>query len=86
MLYGFHTEAMGIFGRLLEDSGMNWEEKMTLEFQELAPEMRIVSRRKVAAHALIHSQRHWAQLVTLMRTAGFPSGFMGDLLFSSALT
>jgi uncharacterized damage-inducible protein DinB len=49
------------------------------------PEARTVSRRKVAVHALFHSQRHWAQLATLVRNAGFPSGFKGDLLFSPAL-
>lgn len=35
--------------------------------------------------ALWHSQRHWAQLATLVRDAGFPSDFKGDLLFSQAL-
>jgi hypothetical protein len=39
----------------------------------------------MAAHALLHSQRHWAQLATLVRVAGFPSGFKGDLLISQAL-
>ncbi len=31
-----------------------------------------VSRRKVAVHALFHSQRHWAQLATLVRRQGSP--------------
>jgi len=44
-----------------------------------------VSKRKMLAHTLFHSQRHWAQLATLVRAAGFPSGFKGDLLLSSAL-
>jgi uncharacterized damage-inducible protein DinB len=39
----------------------------------------------MAAHALFHGQRHWAQLATLVRVAGFPSGFKGDLLLSRAL-
>jgi hypothetical protein len=39
----------------------------------------------MAGHALFHSQRHWAQLATLVRVAGFPSGFKGDLLLSQAL-
>ena len=43
------------------------------------------TRRKVLAHTLFHSQRHWAQLATLVAPAGFPSGFKGDLLLSSAL-
>ncbi len=84
-LFGLHTEAMRIFRTVLDDGAQNWEETMTLEFQQISPEKRIVSRRKVAAHALFHSQRHWAQLATLVRSAGFPSGFFGDILISSAL-
>jgi hypothetical protein len=49
------------------------------------PAARTFSRRKGSVHALFHSQRHWAQLATLVRNAGFPSGFKGDLLFSPAL-
>jgi hypothetical protein len=44
-----------------------------------------MSRRKVMGHALLHGQRHWAQLATLVRNAGFPSDFRGDFLFSKAL-
>jgi uncharacterized damage-inducible protein DinB len=84
-LFHQHTEAAGIFRALLEDGSQNWEETMTLDFPQISPEKRIVSRRKVAAHALFHSQRHWAQLATLVRIAGFPSGFKGDMLLSSAL-
>jgi uncharacterized damage-inducible protein DinB len=85
VLFGFHTEAVKNFRALLEDGSQNWEETMTLEFQQISPEKRTVSRRKVAAHALFHSQRHWAQLATLVRAAGFPSGFFGDILLSSSL-
>jgi len=59
---------------------------MTLDFPWLPQDARSFSRRKIAAHALFHSQRHWAQLATLVRVAGFPSGFKGDMLISSALT
>ncbi len=84
-LFGFHTEAMGIFRKLLDDQALNWDEKLTLDYPWLPPDMRSFSRRKIAAHALFHSQRHWAQLATLVRAAGFPSGFKGDMLLSSAL-
>ena len=63
----------------------NWDETQTLKYPWLPPEGLTVSRRKMAAHALFHSQRHWAQLATLVRVAGFPSGFKGDLLISQAL-
>jgi uncharacterized damage-inducible protein DinB len=47
--------------------------------------MRTPTRRKIMGHVLLHAQRHWAQLATLVRAAGYPSGFGGDLLFTRAL-
>lgn len=85
-LFDFHIQAVKSFRALLDDPAMNWEEKMAIEANWLPPELRSVSRRKVAGHALFHSQRHYAQLATLVRVAGFPSKFMGDMLLSSALT
>jgi hypothetical protein len=82
--YELHVKAVQIYRNLLDDPAFSWDETMRLEFDWL-PKPRIVSRRKVAGHALFHSQRHWAQLATLVRAAGFPSGFKGDLLLSSAL-
>jgi len=58
---------------------------MMIDVSFLPPDARLFSRRKLTAHALFHSQRHWAQLATLVRAAGFSSGFKGDVLFSSAL-
>ncbi|MGA2538531.1 MAG: hypothetical protein ABSF53_21155 [Terracidiphilus sp.] len=58
---------------------------MTLSYEWLPPKLRNASRRKLAGHVLFHSERHWAQLATHLRTAGFPSDFRGDFLFSSAL-
>jgi len=84
-IFGFHQQAVQVFRALLDDPALNWEETIELNYGWLPPHARIASRRKVTAHALFHSQRHWAQLATLVRAAGFPSGFMGDLLFSSAL-
>ncbi len=62
-----------------------WSDPYILNFDWIPPEQRSVSRRKIAAHALFHGQRHWAQLATLVRNAGFPSDFRGDLLFNPAL-
>ncbi len=84
-LFDLHSQAAEIFRRLLAGPDQSWEQPYVLEMDWVPPEMRTVSRRKVAVHALFHSQRHWAQLATLVRTAGFPSGFKGDLLFSPAL-
>ena len=85
VIYDVHEQAMSIFRRMLDDAGLNWDQMITLELPWLQPPTRTFSRRKIVGHALFHGQRHWAQLATLVRSAGFPSGFMGDLLLSSAL-
>lgn len=84
-LFGLHLEATQIFRTLLGDPAQDWDQTINLAYDWLPPDARDFSRRKVMAHALVHSQRHWAQLATLLRTAGFPTKFQGDLLFSSAL-
>jgi uncharacterized damage-inducible protein DinB len=84
-LFDLHTQAIAIYRGLLAAPEQTWSEPYVLKFDWVPPEQRTVSRRKIAAHALFHSQRHWAQLATLVRNAGFPSDFRGDLLFSPAL-
>jgi uncharacterized damage-inducible protein DinB len=84
-LFDLHVRAVNIFRQLIANPTEDWEATYTLEVKWIPPEMRALSRRKVLGHALFHSQRHWAQLATLMRSAGFPTEFRGDLLFSSAL-
>ena len=84
-LFGLHEQAEQILQTLLHDPAHDWEKTLTLNYEWLPPQARVISRRKILAHTLFHSQRHWAQLATLVRVAGFPSGFQGDLLFSRAL-
>ena len=83
--FDLHLQAVEIFRNLLTAPDATWSDPHVLNFDWVPPEQRTVSRRKIAGHALFHSQRHWAQLATLVRAAGFPSGFRGDLLFSPAL-
>ena len=85
VLYDLHVQATTIFRSLLDDPAQDWDATHTLDVSWLPPHARTPSRRKVLGHALFHSQRHWAQLATLVRAAGLPSQFRGDLLFSSAL-
>ena len=84
-LFDLHGQAVAIFRNLLAAPEQTWSEPFVLDFDWVPPEQRTVSRRKIGVHALFHSQRHWAQLATLVRSAGFPSKFRGDLLFSPAL-
>ena len=82
-LFDLHVQAVQIFDSLLTVPEESWQESLTIDTATHGTF--IVSRRKVAGHMLFHSQRHWAQLATLVRTAGFPSGFRGDMLLSAAL-
>jgi uncharacterized damage-inducible protein DinB len=85
-IFALHTQAMDIFRGLLTAGEASWSETYTLDLPFIPPEKRTMSRRKIALHALIHGHRHWAQLATLVRAAGFNSGFGGDLLFSGVLS
>lgn len=84
-LYSLHQQAVNMVRGLLGDPAFDWDARLTLAYEWLPAELRSPSRRKALGHALLHSQRHWAQLATLVRAAGFSSGFFGDLLFSRAL-
>jgi uncharacterized damage-inducible protein DinB len=81
-LFDLHRQAVVIFRNLLAAPESSWSDHYVLKFEWIPPEKRSVSRRKIAAHALLHSQRHWAQLATLVRNAGFPSDFHGDVIFA----
>ena len=85
VLFDLHLEAVNIFRAILNAPAQAWDDTMTLDYPWLPSEARKPSRRKLLAHVLFHGQRHWAQLATLVRAAGFPSGFKGDLIFSQAL-
>jgi uncharacterized damage-inducible protein DinB len=80
-----HTRANKIVRKLLEDPALDWNQIVPLDYPWLPPHARKASRRKLMAHMLFHSQRHWAQLATLARAAGHPSGFSGDFLFSTGI-
>lgn len=84
-LFDMHTHAIQDFRSLLDDPSVAWNE-MTVHYPWRKPEEPKATLRKALAHILLHSQRHWAQLSTLVRAAGHQSGFLGDLLFSSGLS
>lgn len=43
------------------------------------------SKRKMYVHALQHSVRHWAQLATALREAGYPTNWGKDFLYSDVM-
>ncbi len=84
-LFNLHREAMEVFRNLLAAPEQSWEQVYVLDLNWIPDDQRRPTRRKVAAHALFHSQRHYAQLATLVRQSGIAVRVGGDLLFSPAL-
>ena len=55
-----------------------------IEFQTISAGTLRASARKIAAHALLHGVRTWAQIATVVRLGGTPTGGRHDFLFSDA--
>lgn len=43
------------------------------------------SKRKILAHALMHGVRHWAQIATTLRRAGYKQDWQHDFLFFESM-
>lgn len=84
-LFNLHRDAMEIFRNLLSAPEPSWNDPYALNVDWMPEHLRTPTRRKVAAHALFHSHRHYAQLATLLRHAGFHTKIRGDQLFNLAL-
>ena len=55
-----------------------------LTFPTLTSGTLSASKKKIVAHMLLHGVRHWAQLATALREAGFAQG-KHDFLFSNVM-
>jgi uncharacterized damage-inducible protein DinB len=55
-----------------------------LTFPTLTSGTLSASKRKIAIHMLLHGVRHWAQLATALREAGFATG-KHDFIFSNVM-
>jgi len=81
-IFQTHDRAMELFRQLLARDDFDWAEK--IEFPTLTAGALRAPRRAILFHALLHAIRHYAQLSTLVRQAGFPTGIVGDYLFMDA--
>lgn len=57
----------------------------TITLQTVSAGTLHASRRKLFAHIMLHSVRHWAQLATVLREQGFKTEWPKDFLFSDAV-
>ena len=83
-LIAVHSQAMrNLHAFLAEADAAALQEVIAL--QTVSAGTLHASRRKLFAHILLHSMRHWAQLSTLLRKAGYKTEWAKDFLFSEAL-
>jgi uncharacterized damage-inducible protein DinB len=83
-LFGVHTQAIENLQKFLSEADAS-KLQAIIELQTVSAGTLHASRRKLFAHVLLHSMRHWAQLTTLLRENGFKTDWPKDLLFSEAL-
>ena len=65
-------------------SGMTQQDAaVILEFQTLTAGVVTASKLKIASNTFLHAIRHWAQVATVLRAAGFREQWSHDMLLSS---
>lgn len=81
-LHAAHTRAIAIVRQLLADPTFDWSQELTFEIPNLGP--LVASRETFLIHLTMHSIRHYAQLATLVRQAGFEPNWRMDYLLTQA--
>ena len=77
-----HDRSLAILCTLLADPAIDWAEQF--EFTTLTAGRRRSSRRTLLFHSMLHGIRHYAQLATLIRQAGYSPNISGDYLLMDA--
>ncbi len=83
-LYAIHVRALENLRKFLAETD---DATLTevLEIQTVSAGIVHGSRRKLFAHIMLHSIRHWAQLTTTLRENGFKTDWPKDFFFSEAI-
>jgi uncharacterized damage-inducible protein DinB len=84
-LFAYGSTARVRFREILANtSDAGWYEVLT--FGSKAAGLSITAtRRKMFAHVMLHSLRHWAQLATALRQHSFKQDWMHDFIFTSVM-
>jgi uncharacterized damage-inducible protein DinB len=77
-IFSIHQRALVILHALLADASYDWTRQ--LEFNTLTAGRRRSSCRSILFHSMLHGIRHYAQLATLVRQAGFSPKLAVDYL------
>lgn len=58
------------------------DSQVVLTFQTMTAGTLTASKRKIASNSFLHGMRHWAQVATVLRAAGFTDQWGHDVLLS----
>jgi uncharacterized damage-inducible protein DinB len=81
-LFATHVRALDLVHSLLADESFDWDQ--TIEVKTLSAGTLRATRRDILLHLLLHSIRHYAQLATLVRSAGIKPDWPMDFLMLNA--
>jgi len=85
VLMAVHAQAIRNLRKFLATAGENTLLEV-IPLQTVSAGTVQASRRKLLTHILLHSIRHWAQLSSLLREAGYKTDWPKDFLFSEAIS
>ena len=83
-LFGVGDRARGIYRDYL-GTATDEDLAIVMEFPTRTAGTIRASKRKMYIHALLHSVRHWAQLATALREAGYATDWGKDFLYSEVM-
>ncbi|HMF63209.1 MAG TPA: DinB family protein [Edaphobacter sp.] len=79
-IYATHGRSATLFRNLLATTEIEWNERIEFVTRSMGPAR--ASRKAIFFHALLHGERHYAQLATLLRQHGIKPGWPMDYLFT----
>jgi len=83
-IFGIAEDARKKFKQFLA-SAKKEDMEAVISFETRSAGTLSASKRKILAHAMLHGVRHWAQIATALRKAGYKQDWQHDFLFSQAL-
>jgi|HubBroStandDraft_6_1064221.scaffolds.fasta_scaffold03813_2 uncharacterized damage-inducible protein DinB len=83
-LFGIGDRARGMYRDYLAKA-TDGDLATVIEFPTRTAGTVRASKRKIFAHAMLHGVRHWAQLTTALREAGYTTGWGKDFLYSPVM-
>jgi uncharacterized damage-inducible protein DinB len=83
-LFGIGDRARGMYREYLANA-TDEDLASMMEFPTRTAGIIRSSKRKMFAHSMLHGVRHWAQLATALRQAGYATNWGKDFLYSPAM-